>query len=76
VTISREIARNREPSGRYRTRSAHAAAYHRASRPKPSKLATNSSLRETVEKSLTERHSPEQIAGRLRLDFPTIHRCG
>ena len=69
-TITREIARNREPSGRYRARSAHAAAYHRASRPKPSKLATNPSLRETVEKSLTERHSPEQIAGRLRLDFP------
>lgn len=69
-TISREIARNREPSGRYRARSAHAAAYHRASRPKPSKLATNPSLRETVEKSLTECHSPEQIAGRLRLDFP------
>nr|WP_271209371.1 helix-turn-helix domain-containing protein [Rhodococcus wratislaviensis] len=35
-TISREIARNREPSGRYRARSAHPAAYHRASRPKPS----------------------------------------
>ena len=69
-TISREIARNRETSGRYRARSAHAAAYHRASRPKPSKLATHPPLRETVEKSLTERHSPEQIAGRLRLDFP------
>uniref|UniRef100_UPI00396A0959 helix-turn-helix domain-containing protein n=2 Tax=Rhodococcus TaxID=1827 RepID=UPI00396A0959 len=36
-TISREIARNREPSGRYRARSAHAAAYHRALRPKPSR---------------------------------------
>ncbi len=69
-TISREIARNRETSGRYRARSAHAAAYHRASRPKPSKLSTHPPLRETVEKSLAERHSPEQIAGRLRLDFP------
>ncbi|MFD2157011.1 IS30 family transposase [Rhodococcus jostii] len=36
----------------------------------PSKLATHPPLRETVEKSLAERHSPEQIAGRLRLDFP------
>lgn len=40
-TISREITRNRETSGRYRARSAHAAAYHRGSRPKPAKLATN-----------------------------------
>ena len=69
-TISREITRNRETSGRYRARSAHAAAYHRASRPKPAKLATNATLRENVEKSLTLRHSPEQIAGRLRHEFP------
>mgnify|MGYP002135336467 FL=1 len=71
-TISREITRNRETSGRYRARSAHAAAYHRASRPKPAKLATNATLRENVEKSLTLRHSPEQIAGRLRQDRKSV----
>lgn len=69
-TISREVARNSESCGRYRARSAHAAAYHRASRPKTSKLATNLSLRQKVEESLNKRHSPEQIAGRLRLEYP------
>ena len=69
-TISREIARNREASGRYRARSAHAAAYYRASRPKPAKLATNLPLRERVEADLAQRLSPEQIAGRLRFEFP------
>ncbi|WFR74250.1 helix-turn-helix domain-containing protein [Prescottella defluvii] len=40
-TISREIARNSEPSGQYRARSAHAAAYRRASGPnRPSSRPT------------------------------------
>jgi transposase, IS30 family len=34
-TISRESGRNAEPPGRYRATSAHAAAWHRAVRPKP-----------------------------------------
>ncbi|MEQ7011238.1 helix-turn-helix domain-containing protein, partial [Actinopolymorpha sp. B17G11] len=37
-TISRELARNAEQTGRYRATSAHAAAYGRASRPKRCKL--------------------------------------
>ena len=40
-TISRELARNSAPCGRYRATTAHALAYGRASRPKPAKLATN-----------------------------------
>ena len=69
-TISRELGRNATRRGGYRASSAHAMAYHRASRPKPAKLATNLVLREQVEQDLQKRYSPEQIAGRLRVEFP------
>ena len=69
-TVSRELMRNAEPSGRYRATTAHALAYGRASRPKPSKLATNLVPRAKVEQDLHKRYSPEQIAGRLRREFP------
>jgi transposase, IS30 family len=49
---------------------AHAQAYERASRPKPAKLAVNVALRERVQDDLKRRYSPEQIAGRLRRQFP------
>jgi transposase, IS30 family len=68
-TISREQARN--CAGRpYRVTTAHALAYERAGRPKPSKLAINLALRKKVEQDLQRRYSPEQIAGRLRRKFP------
>jgi hypothetical protein len=57
------------PSGRYRSTSAHAAAWGRAARPKPAKLATNLALRGKVEQYLQKRYSPEQICGRLRVEF-------
>jgi len=69
-TISPELRRNRESGGGYLASSAHAMAYHRASRPKPAKLATNLALREKVEQDLQKKYSPEQITGRLRLEFP------
>ncbi|WP_374209557.1 IS30 family transposase [Microbacterium sp. HD4P20] len=68
-TISRELARN-SLKGRYRASSAQIAAHHRASRPKRAKLATNLRLRVRVEQDLAQRRSPEQIAGRLRREFP------
>ena len=68
-TISRELARNTCGAG-YRATTAHALAYERASRPKPAKLATNLVLRAKVEHDLELRYSPEQIAGRLRREFP------
>jgi IS30 family transposase len=46
------------------------AGYERAGRPKPSKLATNLALRHRVQEDLHKRYSPEQIAGRLRVQFP------
>ena len=69
-TISRELERNLDGQGRYRTRAAHAQAYGRASRPKVAKLVSNLALREKVEHDLEKRYSPEQIVGRLRLEFP------
>jgi IS30 family transposase len=69
-TISRELLRNADRAGCYRATTAHAQAYERASRPKPSKLATNLELRTKVEEDLGRRYSPEQIVGRLRRQFP------
>src|SRR5919202_1930194 len=69
-TISREVSRNGDPKGRYRASTAHAAAYERAGRPKPAKLAMNPVLRARVEHDLKRRYSPEQIAGRLRQEYP------
>ena len=42
----------------------------RASRPKPAKLATNARLRGIVEADLAKKYSPQQIAGRLKIQFP------
>jgi IS30 family transposase len=64
-TVSRELGRNADGRG-YRATTAHALAYGRASRPKPTNLA----LRQVVQDDLTRRFSPEQIAGRLRRRFP------
>jgi len=45
-------------------------AYERASRPKAAKLVINTALRTRVEQDLERKYSPEQIAGRLREEFP------
>ncbi len=69
-TISRELRRNVHVGGGYRASSAHAMAYHRASRPKAAKLAVNLVLRAVVEQDLERKYSPEQSTGRLRVEFP------
>jgi transposase, IS30 family len=69
-TVSRELRRNAGGLGRYRATTAHALAYHRASRPKPAKLLTSLRLRGMVEADLAKKYSPEQIAGRLKVEFP------
>jgi IS30 family transposase len=63
-------ARNADGLGRYRATAAHALAYHRASRPKPAKLVQNLELRGKVEADLAKKYSAEQIAGRLKVEFP------
>jgi IS30 family transposase len=67
-TVSRELARN--GGVRYRAWRAERAATRRARRPKPAKLALNARLRGTVEAMLHKHWSPEQIARRLRSEYP------
>ena len=73
-TISREIARGcltRRPRGRYRASVAQARADAQARRPKPSKLVGHPRLHAWVADKLERlQWSPEQIARRLRLEFP------
>jgi transposase, IS30 family len=71
-TVSRELRRNasvKRPRS-YRPRLAQHKAEQRARRPKPSKIAVNPALRERVQQQLLEQLSPEQIAARLRREFP------
>jgi transposase, IS30 family len=70
ATVSRELRRNADRQGGYRATTAHALAWERASRPKPAKLQINLELREKVQRYLEQRYSPEQIAGRLRVEYP------
>ena len=70
-TISRDLARHR----RSRTvptapTSLQREADDRARRPKVAKLAGNPRLRREVQDRLQHNHSPEQIARRLRQDYP------
>jgi transposase, IS30 family len=71
--ISRELTRNRSADGHYRASVAQQRTDERAKaggRARPAKLATNLVLRGEVQARLRENHSPEQIAKRLREDFP------
>jgi IS30 family transposase len=68
-TISREVRRGATNSG-YRARVGQDIAEAARARPKPRKLESNPALRTEVLQRLEKRHSPEQIAGRLREDFP------
>ena len=69
-TVSREVSRGRLKSGRYSAKRGQAVAVANSKRPKPCKLAGNTQLRERVEEDLGKRYSPQQIAARLRRDFP------
>jgi IS30 family transposase len=68
-TVTREVNTNGGRRG-YRAVQADRRALGRALRPKRAKLARSPRLRAEVERRLVERWSPEQIAARLRLDFP------
>ena len=68
-TVSREIARNGGRS-RYRAAPAEMAAWDRARRPKPSRLASCADLLQLVRERLELDWSPEQIAHWLRRVHP------
>jgi IS30 family transposase len=67
-TITREVAANGGRS-HYRAVRAHHRAYERARRPKTAKLVAGP-LASQVESWLEEWWSPEEIARRLRIEFP------
>lgn len=68
-TISREVQRN---GGQlvYRATSADEAAWGRARRPKPCKLANQPALCQTIAEKLVRKWSPQQIAGWLKREHP------
>ena len=68
-TISREIARNSDPDGRYRPHHAEQAAKLRAARPRTRRIAGDGVLADTVQRLLAKRWSPEQVAHELRVLF-------
>ena len=69
-TVSRELRRNRPVGGPYRACAAQVVADGRARRPRARRLVADRPLAAQVEKWLKERWSPQQIAGRLRAEYP------
>jgi transposase, IS30 family len=71
-TITRELARGRpQRPGRYRAVTAQGRLEHNRRRAgRPRKLVPSTRVFDEVVERLRQRHSPEQIAGRLRRDFP------
>jgi transposase, IS30 family len=67
-TVSREVARNGGRAG-YRAWRAHQQARERACRPKTAKLS-RPRLAAQVTRWLKEWWSPQEIAGRLRIEYP------
>ena len=68
-TVSRELKRALGVRG-YRASMAQTHADRGRRGPRNAKLATNLRLRREVQDRLERHDSPEQIAGRLKLDFP------
>ncbi|MGH3264179.1 MAG: IS30 family transposase [Trebonia sp.] len=68
-TISREIRRNSDPDGRYRPHHAEHAARRRACKPRSRRIAVDKELADVVQRLLTKRWSPEQVAHELRALF-------
>lgn len=74
-TVCREV-NNSGGSEAYKPGEAHQRAWEQARRPKPTKLEENPELCRRVESGLEKLWSPEQIARRLKEEFPddeTMH---
>lgn len=70
-SISRELRRNGEVgSRRYDPHRADTLAWQRQRRPRPTVWQQHPRLREVVQRMLDQRLSPQQVAGRLRVQFP------
>jgi len=69
-TISRELARGADATGRYRPFEAHRRALGRRHLHRPSRLARDAELRDWVTGRLMARWSPEQVSRELRREYP------
>lgn len=70
-TISRELRRNLHPdTGVYLAHTADTLAHQRQRRPRKTRLEENTVLRQRVQTDLNKGWSPEQISGRLKVDYP------
>lgn len=81
-TISRELKRNRSEDGSYSPSKATKAYYTRRTHCRRKRKLDEPHLRAAVEEKLKQYWSPEQIAGRLKLEtgecrisYPTIYRA-
>ena len=72
-TISEELNRNSR-NGRYNPVIAEALARRRKSRPRVMDKMDYLKIREYVENGLKKQWSPEQISGRMKVDFPCCKR--
>lgn len=69
-TVSRELARNSAPDGRYGAASAQQRAAARRRRPRARRLELDPVLRGFVQQCMDVRWSPEQISHALAVEFP------
>jgi IS30 family transposase len=69
-TVLREVRPDEQYGQQYRATTAEYRCYLRAKRPKRPKLVQGQPLRPIVLDLLTHRWSPQQIAARLRADYP------
>ena len=70
-TISRELRRNRDQrTATYVPERAHRLAWQRQRRPKRSKIGSDPDLAAAAQRMLDEGYSPEQVAGRLVVEYP------
>lgn len=69
-SISRELRRNHSAEGPYRAEAAQLKAVARRARPQLGKLVASPRLRNYVVEKLQAQWSPEEIAGRIRHDYP------
>jgi IS30 family transposase len=68
-TVSRELRRNADESGRYLPHTAERIAVERLPRPRARRLVADADLRAEVTQLLGKRWSPEQVAHELRERF-------
>ena len=69
-TISREVKRHTPKDKPYEAKRAHALAFEAARRPQETKIESHPPLRARIIADLGLKFSPEQIAGRLKKEYP------